>query len=78
MGKKKTGVILIKLLSAANTGFFYTARKNTRLIAKKLAFRKYVRVPHRRTVLFCAVGYFVCFGQNQKKKKKKYESYNLI
>ena len=48
-GKRKS--ILIKLVSAAGTGFFYTTRKNPRNLPHKLAFRKYDPVV-RQHVLF--------------------------
>ena len=51
MAKAKAKTILVKLLSAAKTGYFYTAKKNTRNITKKLAFRKYDPVV-RQHVLF--------------------------
>ena len=38
---KKTATITIKLLSSADTGFFYVARKNPRKKPEKLEFRKY-------------------------------------
>lgn len=48
---KKTKSILIKLLSSANTGYFYTSTKNTVNTTKKLALFKYDPVI-RRHVLF--------------------------
>lgn len=33
--------IKIKLVSTADTGFFYTAKKNPRTKTEKLSFRKY-------------------------------------
>ena len=47
--KKKT--ILIKLISSARTGFFYTTEKNTQRTQRKLAFNKYDPII-RRHVLF--------------------------
>ncbi|GAQ83128.1 Pentatricopeptide repeat domain containing protein [Klebsormidium nitens] len=38
---KGKGAILVKLLSAANTGYFYVKRKNPRKMPDKLAFMKY-------------------------------------
>ncbi len=32
---------LIKMVSTADTGFFYVARKNTRTLTEKLTMRKY-------------------------------------
>ncbi|RHY37050.1 hypothetical protein DYB38_005227, partial [Aphanomyces astaci] len=40
MAKGKAKSVIVKLLSAANTGFFYTTRKNPRNVQKKLALRK--------------------------------------
>ena len=37
----KATTIKIKLLSTADTGFFYTAKKNSRTQTEKLSFRKY-------------------------------------
>ena len=48
-GKKKT--IIVKLVSAAGTGFYYTIRKNPKSIQRPLAFRKYDPVV-RQHVLF--------------------------
>jgi ribosomal protein L33 len=36
MAKAKAKVILVKLLSSAQTGYFYTASKNVKNIAKKV------------------------------------------
>jgi large subunit ribosomal protein L33 len=37
----KAATIKIKLVSSADTGYFYVAKKNTRTKTDKLAFRKY-------------------------------------
>ena len=37
----KTSTVLIKLVSTANTGFFYTTKKNPRKTTEKLSLRKY-------------------------------------
>ena len=37
----KAATVLIKLVSTAGTGYFYTTKKNTRNNTEKLAFRKY-------------------------------------
>jgi large subunit ribosomal protein L33 len=37
----KTNSILIKLMSSAGTGFFYTTRKNPKTQTEKLTVRKY-------------------------------------
>lgn len=39
-GKSKKN-ILIKLVSAAGTGFFYVKKKNPKQITEKLSFKKY-------------------------------------
>jgi len=48
---KKSKTILIKLLSTAGTGFFYTTQKNTVTLPHKLVLSKYDPVV-RRHVLF--------------------------
>ncbi len=47
----KTNTILVKLVSTADTGFYYTTKKNTRTQTEKLEFRKYDPVV-RKHVLF--------------------------
>jgi large subunit ribosomal protein L33 len=47
----KGKAILIKLISSANTGFFYATRKNPSNIPHKLAFLKYDPIV-RQHVLF--------------------------
>jgi large subunit ribosomal protein L33 len=37
----KPSTVLIKLVSTAGTGFFYTTKKNPRKTTEKLALRKY-------------------------------------
>jgi large subunit ribosomal protein L33 len=37
----KPSTVLIKLVSTANTGFFYTTKKNPRKTTEKLSLRKY-------------------------------------
>ena len=37
----KTATVKIKLVSTADTGFFYVAKKNPRNITEKMTFRKY-------------------------------------
>jgi len=37
----KPTTVLIKMVSSAGTGYFYTTKKNTRKITEKLSFRKY-------------------------------------
>ncbi len=47
----KSNTILVKLVSTADTGFYYTTKKNTRNQTEKLEFRKYDPVV-RKHVLF--------------------------
>ncbi len=47
----KTNTILIKLVSTADTGFYYVIKKNTRNSTDKMTFRKYDPVV-RKHVLF--------------------------
>ncbi len=47
----KASTILIKLVSTADTGFFYVTKKNPRTSTEKLQFRKYDPVA-RKHVLF--------------------------
>ncbi|WP_127143399.1 50S ribosomal protein L33 [Pelagibacterium montanilacus] len=37
----KSNTIKVKLVSTADTGFFYVTKKNTRTMTEKLSFRKY-------------------------------------
>lgn len=41
MAKAKGGAILVRLISAAGTGYFYVTKKNPRKLPGKLEFRKY-------------------------------------
>lgn len=47
----KPTTTLIKLVSSADTGYFYVAKKNTRTTTDKLEFRKYDPVA-RKHVMF--------------------------
>ncbi|HUB49739.1 MAG TPA: 50S ribosomal protein L33 [Acetobacteraceae bacterium] len=47
----KTNVVQIKLVSSADTGFFYVTRKNARTQTGKLELKKYDPVA-RKHVLF--------------------------
>jgi large subunit ribosomal protein L33 len=49
MAKGKAKTLAIKLLSSANTGFFYVTTKNPRNVTRKLALKK-VRWVVRRGV----------------------------
>lgn len=51
MAKNKAGAILVKLVSAAQTGYFYVTKKNPKNTPYKLQFRKYDPVV-RQHVLF--------------------------
>ena len=46
----KANSILIKLVSSAGTGFYYTTRKNPRTQADKLSLRKYDPVARKHVV----------------------------
>ena len=37
----KSNTVLIKLVSTADTGFYYVTKKNTRNSTEKMEFRKY-------------------------------------
>ncbi|HKW54851.1 MAG TPA: 50S ribosomal protein L33 [Stellaceae bacterium] len=47
----KSNTVLIKLVSSADTGFYYVAKKNPRTKTEKLELRKYDPVA-RKHVLF--------------------------
>ena len=47
----KPATILVRLVSTANTGFYYVTRKNPRNLTEKMEFRKYDPVV-RKHVLF--------------------------
>lgn len=47
----KPATIVVKLVSEANTGFYYVTKKNPRTKTEKLEFRKYDPVA-RKHVLF--------------------------
>lgn len=46
----KPNTITIKLLSTADTGFFYVTKKNPRTSTEKLEFRKYDPVARKHVV----------------------------
>ncbi len=46
----KANSILIKLVSSAGTGFYYTTRKNPRSQTEKLSLRKYDPVARKHVV----------------------------
>ncbi len=41
MAKAKQNTILVRLVSTADTGFFYVKKKNARTATGKMEFRKY-------------------------------------
>lgn len=41
MAKAKQNTILVRLVSTADTGYFYVAKKNTKTATGKLEFKKY-------------------------------------
>lgn len=47
----KSSTVLIKLVSSADTGFYYVTKKNPRTTTEKLEFKKYDPVA-RKHVLF--------------------------
>lgn len=47
----KSNTVLIKMVSSADTGYFYVAKKNPKKTTEKLEFRKYDPVA-RKHVLF--------------------------
>ena len=47
----KPSTILVKLVSSADTGFYYVTKKNPRNTTEKLEFRKYDPIA-RKHVLF--------------------------
>ncbi|MCP5364264.1 MAG: 50S ribosomal protein L33 [Hyphomicrobiales bacterium] len=42
--------VLVKLVSTADTGYFYVAKKNTRTATEKLQFRKYDPVARKHVI----------------------------
>ncbi|MBT5263612.1 MAG: 50S ribosomal protein L33 [Rhodospirillaceae bacterium] len=47
----KPATVLIKLVSTADTGFYYVTKKNPRTLTEKLEFKKYDPVA-RKHVMF--------------------------
>jgi large subunit ribosomal protein L33 len=47
----KANTILVKLVSTADTGFYYVTKKNPKSVTEKLEFKKYDPVA-RKHVLF--------------------------
>jgi large subunit ribosomal protein L33 len=50
MAKKKTATMTIKMLSTADTGFFYVKKKNMRTKQEKLELKKYDPVVRKHVV----------------------------
>lgn len=46
----KPNTILVKLVSTADTGFFYVKKKNPRTSTEKLEFRKYDPVVRKHVI----------------------------
>jgi large subunit ribosomal protein L33 len=46
----KSNIVVVKLVSSANTGFYYVAKKNPRKQTEKLEFRKYDPVARKHVV----------------------------
>lgn len=46
----KKNIVLVKLESSADTGFFYVRKKNPRKHTEKLAFKKYDPVVRKHVV----------------------------
>jgi large subunit ribosomal protein L33 len=46
----KSNTILIKLVSTADTGYFYVTKKNTRSTTNKMEFKKYDPVARKHVV----------------------------
>jgi large subunit ribosomal protein L33 len=46
----KTSSVLIKLVSSADTGFFYVTRKNPRTKTEKMALKKYDPIARKHVV----------------------------
>lgn len=46
----KKNIVLIKLVSSAETGFFYVKKKNPKKQTEKLSFRKYDPVVRKHVV----------------------------
>ena len=46
----KSNTVVIKLLSSADTGYYYVAKKNPRTQTEKLEFRKYDPVARKHVI----------------------------
>jgi len=46
----KSATILVRLVSSADTGFFYVTKKNSRNMTEKMQFRKYDPVVRKHVI----------------------------
>jgi large subunit ribosomal protein L33 len=46
----KKNILLLKLVSSADTGFFYVTKKNPKTKTEKLSFRKYDPIVRKHVV----------------------------
>jgi len=46
----KSNILVVKLVSSANTGFYYVTKKNPRKQTEKLEFRKYDPIARKHVV----------------------------
>ena len=46
----KSNIMVVKLVSSANTGFYYVTKKNPRKQTEKLEFRKYDPIARKHVV----------------------------
>jgi large subunit ribosomal protein L33 len=46
----KSNIVVVKLVSSANTGYYYVAKKNPRKQTEKLEFRKYDPIARKHVV----------------------------
>ncbi len=46
----KSATILVRLVSSADTGFFYVTKKNPRNMTEKMQFRKYDPVVRKHVI----------------------------
>lgn len=46
----KSNIVVVKLVSSANTGYYYVTKKNPRKQTEKLEFRKYDPIARKHVV----------------------------
>jgi large subunit ribosomal protein L33 len=46
----KSNILVVKLVSSANTGYYYVTKKNPRKQTEKLEFRKYDPIARKHVV----------------------------